>query len=63
MFCTASYSFVYIPIASLAYGNNEPRDLSSCVAAAQRSLMDDDDDDDNYFRPVGPPEGYKDVLS
>ena len=24
---------------------------------------DDDDDDDNYFRPVGPPEGYKDVLS
>ena len=23
----------------------------------------DDDDDDNYFRPVGPPEGYKDVLS
>jgi hypothetical protein len=24
---------------------------------------DDDDDDDDYFRPVGPPEGYKDVLS
>ena len=24
---------------------------------------DDDDDDDYYFRPVGPPEGYKDVLS
>jgi hypothetical protein len=23
----------------------------------------DDDDNDNYFRPVGPPEGYKDVLS
>jgi hypothetical protein len=22
-----------------------------------------DDDDDDYFRPVGPPEGYKDVLS
>jgi hypothetical protein len=24
---------------------------------------DDDDDDDNYFRPVGPLKGYKDVLS
>jgi hypothetical protein len=24
---------------------------------------DDNDDDDYYFRPVGPPEGYKDVLS
>jgi hypothetical protein len=24
---------------------------------------DDDDDDDDDFRPVGPPEGYKDVLS
>jgi hypothetical protein len=24
---------------------------------------DDDDDDDSYFRPVEPPEGYKDVLS
>jgi hypothetical protein len=24
---------------------------------------DDDDDNDDYFRPVGPPEGYKDVLS
>jgi hypothetical protein len=24
---------------------------------------DDDDDDDYYFRPVRPPEGYKDVLS
>jgi hypothetical protein len=24
---------------------------------------DDDDDDDYYFRPVGPPKGYKDVLS
>ena len=23
----------------------------------------DDDDDDYNFRPVGPPEGYKDVLS
>jgi hypothetical protein len=26
-------------------------------------ISNDNDDDDNYFRPVGPPEGYKDVLS
>jgi hypothetical protein len=27
------------------------------------STWNDDDDDDYHFRPVGPPEGYKDVLS
>ncbi|KAG9240230.1 hypothetical protein BJ878DRAFT_484033 [Calycina marina] len=27
------------------------------------TMSHDDDDDDDYFRPVRPPEGYKDVLS
>ena len=29
----------------------------------QRADDDDDDDDDSYLRPLGPPEGYEDVLS
>jgi hypothetical protein len=35
----------------------------SYISQVLSTIDDDDDDDDDYFRPVGPPEGYKDVLS
>jgi hypothetical protein len=41
----------------------EERASRTEVNEAWARLQEKDDDDDNYFRPVGPPEGYKDVLS
>jgi len=37
--------------------------LSSYTDRSEWDDDDDDDDDDVYFRLMGPPEGYEDVLS
>ncbi|KAG9239948.1 hypothetical protein BJ878DRAFT_546780 [Calycina marina] len=51
------------PSATITVTTLIPSDATAYTSTIPQSGTVDDDDDDDYFRPVRPPEGYKDVLS